>query len=276
MHRNINRASKLGTLFLLMSNVSKKLKPVMWGWWYNQLARRDQHGELLFMNYGYYCPQSIAIKLESEDERYRQPIQLYEYVVNNLDLHKKNVVEIGCGRGGGATYLARYHGPISYTGIDLSKSAINWCKEHHTLPNIAWKQGSASRIPMPNKSTDIVVNVESSHCYPSMDLFLEEVMRILKPGGHLAFCDLRDTHSLDKLNEQIDKSGLKIIRQENITQNIVEALDKMSDSRIEGIDKKVPRLLKKAFRDFAAVRGSTFYEMFKDRRMSYVYYQCEK
>jgi SAM-dependent methyltransferase len=38
---------------------------------------------------------------------------------------------------------------------------------------------------------DAVVNIESSHCYESMDTFLSEACRVLRPGGRFFFADLR-------------------------------------------------------------------------------------
>ena len=59
------------------------------------------------------------------------------------------------------------------------------------MPGLAFEVGDAERMPFPDASFDAVVNVESSHCYPSMPAFLSEVRRVLRPGGHFLYADLR-------------------------------------------------------------------------------------
>ena len=38
--------------------------------------------------------------------------------------------------------------------------------------------------------------LKSSFCYPSIDGFFAEVKRVLRPGGHLHYTDLRLAHEL--------------------------------------------------------------------------------
>ncbi|GIS42930.1 MAG: hypothetical protein Ct9H90mP15_09700 [Candidatus Neomarinimicrobiota bacterium] len=44
-------------------------------------------------------------------------------------------------------------------------------------------------MPFDNDSYDVIINVESSHCYPSIPQFLSEVKRVLKPGGFFAWTE---------------------------------------------------------------------------------------
>jgi ubiquinone/menaquinone biosynthesis C-methylase UbiE len=43
--------------------------------------------------------------------------------------------------------------------------------------------GDAENLPFPQVSFDAVINVESAHCYGSIERFLAEVHRVLRPGG---------------------------------------------------------------------------------------------
>jgi len=36
---------------------------------------------------------------------------------------------------------------------------------------------------------DLIVNIESAHCYPDFVGFMKEVDRVLNPGGHFMFAD---------------------------------------------------------------------------------------
>lgn len=43
------------------------------------------------------------------------------------------------------------------------------------------------------KSADIVINVESSHCYGNFEKFTESVKKILKDDGSFVLTDFRTT-----------------------------------------------------------------------------------
>ena len=92
-------------------------------------------------------------------------------VVETEGLHRRER-QVGSGRGGGASYIARYLNPASMLGVDYSKSAVKLCSRIHSVPSLTFKQGDAESLPCADKSFDIVLNVESSHCYGSMDRFV--------------------------------------------------------------------------------------------------------
>ena len=73
------------------------------------------------MNYGYDAP-NLSLKLENADEVERYPIQLYHHVASQSELKDKIVLEVGSGRGGGASYIARYLNPLSITSSLYSQS----------------------------------------------------------------------------------------------------------------------------------------------------------
>jgi ubiquinone/menaquinone biosynthesis C-methylase UbiE len=56
----------------------------------------------------------------------------------------------------------------------------------HNLPDLDFVQGDAQNMPFPDQSLDAVVNVEASHIYPDFERFVDEVARLLRPGG--TFC----------------------------------------------------------------------------------------
>ena len=138
---------------------------------------------------------------------------------------------MGSGRGGGASYIARYLDPRSIIGIDISSSAISLCKKFYKENNLSFSIGDSENIPFEDNSYDIVINVESSHCYGSMTKFLNEVNRVLIPGGMLLFCDFRSLDGINDLYGYFNQSNLKFINRFDITSNILRGLDKLSDYR---------------------------------------------
>jgi len=270
------RPSWIGLGFVGLTQLTQRYRPTLWGWLYNRLARRDQRGELLFMNYGYAKPDGEeSLTLTAQDEIFRYPILLYAHVVEGLALNGKDVLEVGSGRGGGGSFLVRYLQPRSYLGVDLSESAVQWCRQTHRLAQTQWQVGRADALPAPDESMDIVVNVESSHCYPSMTDFVREVVRVLRPGGNFAFCDLRGEEGLRELNDCFSSSGLAIRRHGDITANVVTAMDALSPDR-EKLTRTVPPWLRAAMRDFAGLKGSTLHRMLAQGEFRYVSYQLQK
>jgi SAM-dependent methyltransferase len=254
-----------------LTQLSPPSRPLLWRWWYDQLAARDANGSLRFMNYGYADDDNpLELALPPQDEPFRPAVTLYAQVVRGYDLRGKDVLEVGCGRGGGGAFLVRAYAPRRYTGVELSRAAIRWIERHHRLPQATWLGGSADALPLPQASVDVVVNVESSHCYPSMSGFLAEVRRVLRPGGIFAFCDLRPTGELRDLERAFEGSGLSRLEHHLITPQVLLALARASEERERLIAARVPALFRSTFRDFAAVKGSVLYEQFADGRMSYV------
>lgn len=257
-----------GKLFVALTQMVPPLAPALWRWWYNTLARKDDAGELLFMNYG-YADDSAPLTLAPADEPYRHPLQLYRQVVAGLDLAGRDVLEVGSGRGGGAAWLARTGQPCRYLGVDLSDAAVAWCQQRHALPNLEFRTGRADALPVDDESFDVVVNVESSHGYPDMAGFLSEVRRTLRAGGHFAFCDLRTPGAMNDLHARWRERGFEPVRQADITMRVVQALDRVAEARALTIREWVPEGWRRTMEDFAGVRGSTLYAMLGDGRLVY-------
>jgi ubiquinone/menaquinone biosynthesis C-methylase UbiE len=184
----------------------------VWRACYQALAKRVSTPEWAFMNYG-YAPTTVDLgtpPLRSSDERDRLCIQLYLHAIGHCDLRDGDVLEVGSGRGGGASFVSRYLHPRSVTGMDFSPEAVALCNRHRLAPGLAFVCGDAQSMPFPASSFDAVINIESSHCYESMDTFLSEVRRVLRPGGWVFFADLRNVDSVNTLRERFNACGLTV------------------------------------------------------------------
>ena len=73
-----------------------------------------------------------------------------------------------------------------------------------------------------------------------------------------------------KLNIQFSRSGLDLIQKENITDNIIIALEKMSESRKASIRGEVPKLIRKVFESYAGVKGSSVHNSFLNGNLIYL------
>lgn len=254
------------------------LRPAGWGYLYNWLAKRDETGQLVFMNYGYLENEDL-LPLQPKDEAFRSSIQLYQRVVRGIDIQNKDMLEVGSGRGGGGDFYLRYHSPCSYTGVDLSQKAIERCVQRFKYSNAKWLCGSADALPVASGAFDIVINVESSHSYPSISNFLSEVYRALRPGGYFAYCDLLVDEGIDSIAElesAIRTAGLLLVEKEIITPCVLRALDRVTQLREQQIKDEVPRLFHFLLRDFSGVKDSLVYNLLKQGKIKYICYMMKK
>ena len=250
---------------------------MLWRRWYQFLASRYQVPEWRTMNYGYAPnPATLRLPLEPADEGERFGIQLYHFVTQSLPLAGMQVLEVGCGRGGGASWLHRTLRPAATTAVDFSAQAIALCKQRYPLPDLTFIVGDAEKLPLPDASFDAVVNVESSHCYGSLPAFLSEVARVLRPGGHFLFADFRDSEKITLWREQLIGSGLQILNETNITPNVLAALDADNDRKLALMEKLLPKRLLGSFKDFAATKGSLVHEQFRSGGMQYFHFVLQK
>ena len=232
-----------------------------WRTWYNIFAKMARGPDFRFMNYG-YAKDGFFPDLFPDDEIERYPIHLYHHTVTQTNVTNKVILEVGSGRGGGASYISRYLNPQSVTGIDISKEAIQLCNTLYREDGLCFKEGDSEDIPFDECVFDIVLNVESSHCYGDINVFLSEVTRVLKPGGCFLWCDFRTIEKMEELEKQFSNSGLKKIKDQDITSNIITALDHLTAFRKENIKRHVPRVMRKVFESYAGVRGGRVHNAF--------------
>ena len=247
-----------------------KIKGKLWKSWYTYLGSKVISPDLRFMNYG-YCSNDFhpTLSLKDEDERY--PIHLYHYLCSKIELENLNVIEVGSGRGGGSDYISRTFNPKKVSAVDISRSAIELCARFYTRQNLDFICGNAEDLPFKNNYFDVVLNVESSHCYPSFENFLKEVVRVLKPSSHFLFTDFRPSNELESFNKVIN-DYFEVCLEEEITDNVISALDLMSEKRAEQIKHFLPSFLSHISLSFAGVKGSDLYESFVKKELRYFMY----
>ena len=140
----------------------------------------------------------------------------------------RQILDAGCGTGGMMSWLERYAGKGDISGIDLTATALSFCRERdHKL--IA--QASVTSLPYPDAAFDLVTSFDVLAQLPGPDAdqtAINEMLRVLKPGGiifirvpayewmksgHDYALNTQHRYSLPELKEKMERAGFEILRE---------------------------------------------------------------
>lgn len=111
---------------------------------------------------------------------------LMPYLPNRKDL---TVLDLGAGTGFFSDILTTQFDHV--IGVDLSKDMLNYAKETRNK-EINWVAGNANHLPFQDNSIDLIYsNLMIQWCRP-LNLAINEILRVLKPGGLFVFSTLVD------------------------------------------------------------------------------------
>ncbi|MDA0986417.1 MAG: methyltransferase domain-containing protein [Bacteroidetes bacterium] len=260
--------------YRLLSSNSSFAKRLIWKNWYQLISKKNRLPNFTFMNYGFI--NGINPTLDKFDESNRVFIQLYDKVLSKVSIQNKKVLEVGSGRGGGANYVAKYLKPKELIGIDISLNAVQLCNNNNQLENLNFKFGDSENIPFSENEFDVVYNIESSHCYGSRKKFTSEVCRVLKNTGYFCWADLCTVNELEEVVQFVKENNFKIIYSENITLNVLKALDEITETKETAINNFVPKIIRSTFKDFAGVKNTRVYNSFNTGQLEYHHLVAQK
>jgi ubiquinone/menaquinone biosynthesis C-methylase UbiE len=248
---------------------SLKLLNLRFKYGYRFLSRLLIRDDVLFLNYGYEEDPPMSLPLAVSDEPDRFPIQLYHRTATQVDLAGKNVLEVSCGHGGGASYLMRTLQPASYTGLDLNTVGIDFCRKRHTLPGLNFVHGDAESLPFPDQSFDAVINVEAAINYQDVPKFFAEVERVLRPGGRFLYADIRYADEIAAWEADLADIPMRLLSERVINAEVMRGLEK--NRFVDQITRRLPNiaLLRGIADDYAGGAGSLIYRRLGSGEASY-------
>lgn len=116
----------------------------------------------------------------------------YDFIDKMLEFSKTEtpakVLDVGCGIGGTSRYLAKKFPSADVTGITISPEQIKrgtQLAKDRGIDNAQFKLVDALNMSFPDNTFDFVWACESGEHMPDKEKYVQEMTRVLKPGGRI-------------------------------------------------------------------------------------------
>lgn len=163
---------------------------------------------------GHKVKDFIEAKEDFVDEMYKWS----GVETNNGGAKPMNILDVGCGIGGATRRLASkcVGGESRVTGITLSQKQADRATalaKAQGVSNAEFKVMDALNMTFPDNSFDMVWACESGEHMPDKKRYVEEMVRVLKPGGTLVIATWCQRHAPPELTAE-EKSKLQFLYDE--------------------------------------------------------------
>jgi SAM-dependent methyltransferase len=99
------------------------------------------------------------------------------------------ILDVGCGGGRTIEKLAALATKGMVYGVDYAKGSVAASRARNAqlidAGRVEVKQASVSQLPFPENKFDLVTAVETQYYWPDLVKNMQEILRVLKPGGTL-------------------------------------------------------------------------------------------
>lgn len=100
-----------------------------------------------------------------------------------------NILDVGCGTGRGiGFFLERFPG-IDSQGVDASEAQLHQAVIKNRVPRERLHVGSATKLPFPDQSFDVVCEFGALHHMSDPDLAIREMLRVARKAVFISDCN---------------------------------------------------------------------------------------
>lgn len=112
----------------------------------------------------------------------------------------ERILDVGTGTGVVAITARRAGAKV--TGLDLTPELLARARENAALADvddIVWKEGDAEALPFPDGGFDVVLSQFAHMFAPRPEVATREMLRVLRPGGRIAFATWPPEHFVGRM-----------------------------------------------------------------------------
>jgi ubiquinone/menaquinone biosynthesis C-methylase UbiE len=115
---------------------------------------------------------------------------LTDWGVSHTQIEKNfTILDVGCGGGRTIQKLAALAIDGAVYGVDYAQGSVDASRAKNArlikTGRVEIKQASVSQLPFPNDKFNLVTAVETQYYWPDPVKDMQEILRVLKPGGKL-------------------------------------------------------------------------------------------
>jgi ubiquinone/menaquinone biosynthesis C-methylase UbiE len=136
-------------------------------------------------------------------DRHSRRVSLYaEWLVRLVNPHPgQQYLDIGCGNGAAPIHIARTF-QLEVTGVDVDAEQINFAQTiSKGMPNVHFMTLDSRGLPFADEKFDFVFTNKVIHHISGWQKAVVEMLRVLRPGGHLIYADFILPQSVARLGE---------------------------------------------------------------------------
>lgn len=142
---------------------------------------------------------------------------LIKWAITLMDIQPTDyVLDVGCGSGVAIKLVAQIAVEGFVAGVDYSEEMVRQARKRNAAAvragRVEIKHGDVAALPYDDESFDKVIATETFNFWPDPVANLQEVRRVLRPGGLVALAmeGSKEAPNWQKLVAQADRMGLSI------------------------------------------------------------------
>ena len=252
-----------------------------------------------YKHFGYY-PDGVRNISE-----FTAQVNQQDNVAKKLKLKRgQRILDAGCGQGRVSAYLAKKYG-VHVTGITIvpfeKKNCISYAKKEGVEGLTEYRVEDYSKTSFPDNSFDAIYTTETLSHSPDLGKTLDELHRILKPGGRVAFFEYtpkdkslftdEDLELVDKLvdisammslqdigydsfSSKMEKAGFTEVDKEDISKFVAPSMKRLSILAAKPY--KILKTIRLPFLFTNTVLGYEFYRLYEDGKYAYCIFSARK
>jgi ubiquinone/menaquinone biosynthesis C-methylase UbiE len=128
-------------------------------------------------------------------EQWNHNNHYHDWLMRQLPSRFECALDVGCGQGFFAARLASAADQVD--ALDADRDVLAQASRLHSSARIRFREGDFLEMGLPSDTYDVVTSIAALH-HMDFERALAEMMRVLRPGGHLAVLGLfREASLLD-------------------------------------------------------------------------------